>query len=110
SHGHENYFLSRVDYNSSSRSSLFARYAVDTAKINNPFEGGNIPLWGSDQKSNNQYFTTEQRTVASSSLINQVRFGYVRLREDSRTTDPTGAQGVPLSFYPGESRPNGLIS
>lgn len=106
SSGHENYALGRIDYNFSQNSSLFARYVSDTAKIFDPFTGSAVPLWGADQTSNNQYFTSEHRQIVSTSVINQVRFGLVRTKEQADTRDAVPA----LDFFPGESRQNGIVS
>jgi len=58
--------------------------------------GSNLPLWPATNKTNNQYLTAEERRLVSSSVINQVRFGFVRTRE---LADNTGA--VPaLQFFP----------
>lgn len=104
SDGHEDYFLGRFDYTLSDRDSLFARYVRDTAGIFDPFAGANIPLWGADQQTHNQYFTSEHRRVVSASVINQIRFGLVRTREKARTVE-----GVPeLTFFP--DRQNGTIA
>ena len=53
--------LARVDYTLDQSNSLFGRYVSDTAKVFDAFAGSNIPLWGADQKTNNQYFTGEYR-------------------------------------------------
>lgn len=102
----EDYFLGRFDYTLSDKSSLFGRYVRDTANIFDPFAGSNIPLWGADQRTNNQYLTVESRRIMSSTLINQLRFGFVRTRENARTSGFTPL----LDFFPGEDRQNGRIA
>ena len=102
--GQENYALGRFDYTVSSKDTFFARYAVDTADLLEPFSGSNLPRWPATNKTNNQYLTAEERRLVSSSVINQVRFGFVRTRE---LADNTGA--VPaLQFFPG--RMNGTVN
>jgi hypothetical protein len=102
--GHENYGLGRVDYTLSSRDSIFARYVADTAYLFEPFSGSNIPLWPATNRTNNQYLTAEERRLISSSVINQIRFGFVRTRE---LADNTGSV-PPLQFFDG--RMNGTVS
>src|SRR5947207_2018027 len=94
--GHENYVLGRLDYTLGSRDSIFARYVADTAYLFEPFSGSNLPLWPATNRTNNQYLTTEARRVISSSVINQVRFGFVRTRE---LADNTGSNPA-LQFFP----------
>jgi carboxypeptidase family protein/TonB-dependent receptor-like protein len=102
--GYENYILGRFDYTLSPKTSFFARYVSDTADLTEPFSGSPIPLWPATNKTNNQIFTGEQRRLMSSSVINQVRVGFVRTRE---LADNTGA--VPaLTFFPG--RMNGTVA
>lgn len=102
--GHENYVLARSDYTFSPKDSFFARFVSDTADLVEPFSGSNIPLWPATNKTNNAVLTAEERRTVSSSVINQVRFGFVRTRE---LADNTG--GVPaLQFFPG--RMNGTVT
>jgi hypothetical protein len=104
--GHENYALARLDYTFNQNMSVFGRYVTDTAKVFDAFAGSNIPGWGADQKTNNQYFTTEVRRIVSTTLINQARFGYVRTHENAVTRDALPA----LDFFPGENRQNGQVN
>jgi len=105
SDGGQNYVLGRVDYTLTPSHSLFGRYVSDTANFFDPWSGSNIPSWGARSRTNNQYLTIEERSTLSASLANQVRIGIVRDREMSRTTGST----LPLDFFPGEGRQNGLI-
>ena len=104
--GHENYYLGRLDYTMTQNASLFARYVLDTAEVFDAFAGGNVPLWGADQSTNNQYFTAEQRQIVSPTVINQGRFGFVRTRERARTTGFVEA----LNHFPGENRQNTVVN
>jgi hypothetical protein len=104
--GHENYLLGRMDYTLSQKTSVFGRYALDTAKVFDAFAGSNILGWGADQKTNNQYFTTEVRRIVSNDIINQSRLGVVRTHENAFTS-----QAAPvLNFFPGEDRQNGVVN
>jgi hypothetical protein len=102
--GHEHYALGRMDYTLSPKDSLFARYVTDTAYLLEPFSGSNIPLWAATNETNNQYLTIEARRLVSSSVINQMRFGFVRTRELADNTGEVPA----LQFFPG--RMNGTVN
>jgi Carboxypeptidase regulatory-like domain len=97
----ENYFLGRVDWSLSSRDSLLMRYVSDRADYVQPFGGAaEIPFWPENDKTFNQYFTGEESRVVSSSMINLVRFGFVRTVETARTL----ARHDALQFLPGLDR------
>ena len=104
--GHENYALARLDYNFTQNTSLFGRYVTDTAKVFDAYAGSNIPSWGADQKTNNQYFTSEVRHIISTSMINQTRFAVTRTHENAVTRDASSV----LDFFPGEDRQNGVVN
>jgi hypothetical protein len=94
--GDEDYFLGRVDYTHSDKTSIFGRYVNDSASLTEPFSGSNIPLWPSEQKTNNQYLTIESRRIVSSSIINSVRFGFTRTREEAQNS----TADTNLVFFP----------
>jgi Carboxypeptidase regulatory-like domain len=97
----ENYFLGRVDWSLSSRDSLLMRYVSDRADFVQPFAGAaEIPLWPENDKTFNQYFTSEESRVVSSSMINLLRFSFVRTVETARTL----ARHDALQFLPGLDR------
>ncbi len=96
--GHENYFVGRVDYTASDRTSLFARYTGDTASVAEPNSGSPVPLWPSDDDTGNHYVTAELRNVVRPTLLNAVRFGFTRTHEAALRTDL--ANGL-LTFFPG---------
>ncbi|HEX4002360.1 MAG TPA: carboxypeptidase regulatory-like domain-containing protein [Candidatus Acidoferrales bacterium] len=102
----ENYFLGRIDYNISSRDSLFGRYVSDRSSLTNPFGGSPVlPDWPEVDKSANQYFTLQERRIISNTAVNEVRFNYTRTFEDAAT--PTAPNPV-LQFFAGF--PDGTIA
>ena len=96
--GHENYFVGRIDYTASDRTSLFARYTADTASVAEPNSGSPIPLWHSSDDTGNHYLTAEVRKIVRPTLLNSVRFGFTRTQEAAIRTDL--ANGL-LTFFPG---------
>lgn len=103
----EDYYLGRVDYTLGSKDSVFGRYIFDRAERSEPFGGGPILGWASLANSANQFFTLEERHIASATTVNLVRFTFVRTNERAHTTSAQGASD-PLQFYPG--RPDGLVT
>jgi hypothetical protein len=102
--GDENYYLGRVDFTPSQNDTIFGRFVYDKANLYEPFSGGAIPLWDANNSTENTLFTAEHRRILSTSLINQLRFGYVRTDE---IAENLGA--VPqLQFFPG--RMNGSVA
>jgi hypothetical protein len=102
---HENYFLGRVDWAISARDSLFARYVSDRADFIQPFAGSPIPSWPEQDETANQYFTLEVKRFVSSSLVNALRFSFVRPVETGRTSATHGA----LQFLPGLGREDAFV-
>lgn len=102
---HENYFLGRVDWAISARDSLFARYVSDRARFVQPFAGSPIPLWPEQDETANQYFTLEARRIVSRSLVNALRFSFVRPVETGRTNASHSA----LQLFPGLGREDAFM-
>ena len=96
--GHEHYFVGRVDYTVKPSNLLFARYTGDTASVFEPNSGSPIPLWTSDDQSNNHYVTAEVRQALRSSVANGIRFGATRTGEEATRTDLDNGL---LIFFPG---------
>jgi hypothetical protein len=83
----EDYVLGRVDYNLSSKDSIFGRYVSDRARRANPFAGSlALPDWPEVDHTANQYFTLQERRIVSANVVNQVRFNFTRTFEDANTT------------------------
>ena len=96
--GHENYFVGRIDYTATNRTSLFARYTADTASVAEPNSGSPVPLWPSNDDTGNHYVTAELRNIVRPTLLNAVRFGFTRTQEAAMRTDLDNGL---LTFFPG---------
>ncbi len=103
----ENYVLGRMDYNLSSKDSLFGRYLSDKANLTEPFGGGGpaggpLPFWTEFGHSHNQFLTVEERRVISPSMVNVARASFARQVSSARQPGMVTRNGVnPLQFFPG---------
>ena len=102
----ENYGLARIDYNISSKDSVFARYLVDRQFIVQPFGVSNtsslLPFWPEQDNGHTDFFTTEWKRIISNSMINTVRFSFSRPGVTS--IEAPGAPATPvLQFWPASS-------
>jgi Carboxypeptidase regulatory-like domain/TonB-dependent Receptor Plug Domain len=98
----ENYVLGRVDYTLSSTDTLFGRYVSDRANSVSPFTGffgSSLPSWPETDRTRNQYFTLEEKHLFSASVVNEVRFAFVRTYEQS--VSPAPGSSDPLDLFPG---------
>jgi len=77
----EDYALGRVDYNLSSKDSMFARYVFDNAKVDDPRDP--MGIFPETDHTRNQFLVITERHVVSSTMVNSVRFGYTRVKEAS---------------------------
>jgi hypothetical protein len=102
--GDENYYLGRVDFTPSQNDTIFGRFVYDHANLYEPFAGSPIPIWDANNKTSNTLFTGEHRRIVSTSLINQLRFGFVRTDE---IADNLGSRPE-LQFFP--NRMNGQVT
>jgi hypothetical protein len=79
----EDYGLARVDYTFGPKDSAFARYDIENAFQSVPYSTNIIStaVLGYPEIDNerNQYTTIEERHVFSPKLLNEARFGFVRL-------------------------------
>jgi outer membrane receptor protein involved in Fe transport len=96
--GQEDYFVGRVDYSISPTTNLFVRYTLDRASVFEPNSGSPIPLWTSDDESQNHYVTAELRHVVKPTMANSFRFGATRTEEEATRTDLDNGL---LVFFPG---------
>src|SRR5262249_35289116 len=67
----EDYYLGRVDFNLSSKDSMFVRYVNDTGTLVGTTA---IPLWPTLDRSSNQYSTVQERHIFSTNLLNSFGF------------------------------------
>jgi hypothetical protein len=78
----EDYVMGRVDYTLGTNDSLFGRYTIDNAKVGDPRDP--MEIFPETDHSRNQFLTLTERHVASATLVNSLRFGYVRNNENSQ--------------------------
>jgi hypothetical protein len=93
--GSEYFSVGRVDWNMSTKNSLFARYLFDKAYTTEPFYGL-FPAWPELEDSKNQYLTVGDKHVFSGTLINTLQFGFTKTFFDIRSNSlsPTTTPGV----------------
>jgi len=84
----EDYYLGRVDFNLSSKDSMFVRYVNDTGTLVGTTA---IPLWPTLDRSSNQYSTVQERHIFSTNLLNSFGFAFTR---------PNTSQTQPNKFAP----------
>ena len=77
--GNEDYVLGRVDYTLGPKDSLFGRYARESAYQLLPYAYTQVPGYPEIDHERNQYLTIEERHMFSPKILNEVRFGFVRL-------------------------------
>ncbi len=79
----EDYGLARVDYTIGPADSLFARYDTESAYQNVPYSTNifstAVPGYPEIDNERNQYTTIGERHVFSPKMLNEARFGFVRL-------------------------------
>jgi len=78
----EDYVMGRIDYILSSKDSLFGRYTIDDARL----DDGPRSLTGifpEDDYTRNQFLTITEKRIVSSTMVNSLRFGYTRVKEAS---------------------------
>jgi hypothetical protein len=78
----EDYALGRVDYTISSTDNLFGRYVFDDARIQDPRDPYGI--FPEQDFTRNQFVTISENHIFSATTINSIRFGFVRVNENSR--------------------------
>lgn len=102
----ENYVIGRIDYNLSSKDTVFGRYVSDRSQLSNPFAGSPVLAdWPEVANSANQYFTLQERRIVSATVVNEIRFNFTRTFETANTTTTPDSA---LQFVPGF--PDGSIT
>lgn len=93
--GTEYFSVGRVDWNMSTKNSVFARYLFDKAYTTEPFYG-NFPAWPELEDSRNEYLTVGDKHVFSAKVINTLQFGFTKTFFDirSNSVSPTTTPGV----------------
>ena len=113
--GNEDYGLGRVHYNLGPKDNLFGRYDIENAYQLIPYPttapGSPLAVPGYPEIDNerNQYTTIEERHTFSPTILNEARFGFVRLHMVgasgglSYTNALTeGSMLAPMDFHPGQ--------
>jgi hypothetical protein len=78
----EDYVMGRVDYTLGTNDSLFGRYTIDNAKVGDPRDP--MEIFPETDHTRNQFVTITEKHVASATLVNSLRFGFVRNNENSQ--------------------------
>ncbi len=73
--------MGRVDYTLGTNDSLFGRYTIDNANVGDPRDP--MEIFPETDHTRNQFVTITERHVASATLVNSLRFGFVRNNENS---------------------------
>ena len=99
---HVNYFTGRVDWNRTSKDSLFVRYTIDdSTKLRQDAPDHVMGLFAENEAHRNQYVTLQDTRVLSANKVNQLRFGFNR---STLQVNLLNQANVPasLSFIPGQ--------
>jgi hypothetical protein len=96
----EDYVLGRVDIKPRDRDSMFVRYARESAYQVLPYVYTQVPGWPEVDHERNQYLTINEQHLFSPTIINDVRFGYVRLFTETANGGINGT-GTALQQVPG---------
>jgi Carboxypeptidase regulatory-like domain/TonB dependent receptor-like, beta-barrel len=117
----EDYILGRVDYDIRTNDSMFARYLIDDARVdNNPQDP--LGIFPELDFTRNQYLTITERHIFSPTMVNSLHFGFVRSNENSHTAlglsaaqmSAAGLASDPLDFtrtlFSEPFRPDGQVN
>jgi len=95
----EDYVLGRVDYVIGSNDSVFARYVFDDARVGDAPRDP-LQIFPESDFTRNQFLTIGEKHIFSPTVVNSIRFGYVRNNENSRVQGGlTSAQISTASAY-----------
>jgi len=81
--GSENFVVGRADWEISSKDSAFARYLFDRGKLFEAFDSSTLSpaapqAWGTNDSTQNQFLSIEEKHIKSSNVITSSRFGFSR--------------------------------
>jgi carboxypeptidase family protein/TonB-dependent receptor-like protein len=93
----ENFGQIRADVQLSEKHALFARHTIDRAHQLLPAGTVSFPQFHTDSTSNNQFFTAEEKWIASAAVLNSARFSTSILKFEQL---PANTLDTPLSFFP----------
>jgi hypothetical protein len=98
--GNEDYILGRVDFQLGDKDRLFARYVRESAYQVLPYVYTQVPGWPEIDHERNQYLTISEQRMFSPMIINDIRFGYVRLFTET-ANGGINETNTPLHQIPG---------
>jgi hypothetical protein len=98
--GNEDYVLGRVDFKLGDNDTMFARYVRESAYQVLPYVYTQVPGWPEVDHERNQYLTISDQHMFSPTIINETRFGYVRLFTETANGGINGT-GTALQQVPG---------
>jgi len=120
----EDYVLGRVDYTIGPNDSIFSRYVIDDARVDDPRDP--MEIFPEKDYTRNQFAVITEKHIFSSTMVNSVRFGYTRNKEESGTpfhlsqaqlssvglaNDPLYFTGPNYDNYPNSNKlPDGQIT
>ncbi|HEY7392920.1 MAG TPA: carboxypeptidase regulatory-like domain-containing protein [Bryobacteraceae bacterium] len=86
----ENFFIGRVDYNISTKDSLFGRYELD---FGTRTTYGGWGLWPTDDLTHNQFLTIGERHIFSPNVVNQFNSSFSRpITTEAQPTEHSALQ------------------
>ena len=100
--GNVDYFLGRVDFKLGEKDTLFGRYARESAYQVLPYVYTQVPGWPEVDHERNQYLTINEQHMFSPKIINDIRFGFVRLFTETANGGINGT-GTVLQQVPGQA-------
>ncbi|MBN2242207.1 MAG: carboxypeptidase regulatory-like domain-containing protein, partial [Acidobacteria bacterium] len=103
--GNQDYVSGRVDIKLGDMDSLFVRYARESAYQVLPYVYTQLPGWPEVDHERNQYLTIDEQHTFSPRVINDFRFGYVRLFTETANGGINGT-GTALQQVPGRQDMN----
>jgi hypothetical protein len=111
----EDYGMGRVDYILSSKDSLFGRYTLDDARVDDPRDP--MEIFPEKDYTRNQFLTITEKRIVSSTMVNSLRFGYTRVKEESLSPfhlssselSAAGLSSDPLNFVSASGYPDAAI-
>ncbi len=98
--GNQDYILGRVDVKLGDTDSMFVRYTRESAYQELPYVYTQVPGWPEIDHERNQYLTIDEQHSFSPRIINNVRFGYVRLFTET-ANGGINDMSTPLHQVPG---------
>jgi hypothetical protein len=105
----ESYVMGRFDYTLGAKDSLFARYTLDNASVDDPRDP--MEIFPETDHTRNQFLTVTERRTLSTTAVNTFHLGYTRSKEASATPfqltsaqlSKVGLSSDPLDLVAGNS-------